>query len=184
MRIQPHWWIGLGVYLAYMGWVFAAWTYLDIDYAALGAQANLLRGIRSLLYVDGLTIKGVQNLLREQGVALEEAIARAGEIRILPILLTSATAIGGLLPLAPLLKARALQRQQLHQPPGQGHTACQGRQLHQHRGAQKGLHPQAHIVQHRFVHCHRAGPQRFQPGWRFSANARAPSCAASSIPAS
>lgn len=45
MRIQPRWWIGLGVYLAYMGWVFAAWTYLDIDYAALGAQANLLRGI-------------------------------------------------------------------------------------------------------------------------------------------
>jgi len=40
------------------------------------------------------------NQLREQGVALEEAIARAGEIRFLPILLTSATAIGGLLPLA------------------------------------------------------------------------------------
>jgi len=40
------------------------------------------------------------NQLREQGVPLEEAIARAGEIRFLPILLTSATAIGGLLPLA------------------------------------------------------------------------------------
>ena len=45
MRIQPRWWIGLGVYLTYMGWVFAAWTYLDIDYAALGSQANLLRGV-------------------------------------------------------------------------------------------------------------------------------------------
>jgi multidrug efflux pump subunit AcrB len=33
-------------------------------------------------------------------VALDEAIERAGEIRFLPILLTSATAIGGLLPLA------------------------------------------------------------------------------------
>ena len=31
---------------------------------------------------------------------LDEAITRAGEIRFLPILLTSATAIGGLLPLA------------------------------------------------------------------------------------
>ena len=31
---------------------------------------------------------------------LDEAIERAGEIRFLPILLTSATAIGGLLPLA------------------------------------------------------------------------------------
>jgi multidrug efflux pump subunit AcrB len=48
----------------------------------------------SILLVD------FSNQLREQGVALEEAITRAGEIRFLPILLTSATAIGGLLPLA------------------------------------------------------------------------------------
>ncbi len=31
-------------------------------------EVDLLRGIRSLLYSDGLTIKGVQKLLREQGV--------------------------------------------------------------------------------------------------------------------
>lgn len=31
-------------------------------------DVDLLRGIRSLLYSDGLTIKGVQKLLREQGV--------------------------------------------------------------------------------------------------------------------
>ncbi|MEP7243361.1 MAG: efflux RND transporter permease subunit [Gammaproteobacteria bacterium] len=48
----------------------------------------------SILLVD------FTNQLREQGVALDEAIERAGEIRFLPILLTSATAIGGLLPLA------------------------------------------------------------------------------------
>lgn len=48
----------------------------------------------SILLVD------FTNQLREQGVPLDEAIARAAEIRILPILLTSATAIGGLLPLA------------------------------------------------------------------------------------
>jgi multidrug efflux pump subunit AcrB len=48
----------------------------------------------SILLVD------FSNQLRQQGVALEEAIVRAGEIRFLPILLTSATAIGGLLPLA------------------------------------------------------------------------------------
>lgn len=48
----------------------------------------------SILLVD------FTNQLREQGVPLEQAIARAAEIRILPILLTSATAIGGLLPLA------------------------------------------------------------------------------------
>jgi multidrug efflux pump subunit AcrB len=48
----------------------------------------------SILLVD------FTNQLRRQGVALDEAIARAGEVRFLPILLTSATAIGGLLPLA------------------------------------------------------------------------------------
>jgi multidrug efflux pump subunit AcrB len=48
----------------------------------------------SILLVD------FTNRLREQGVGLDEAIERAGEIRFLPILLTSATAIGGLLPLA------------------------------------------------------------------------------------
>ena len=38
--------------------------------------------------------------LREQGVELRAAIERAGEVRFLPVLLTSITAIGGLLPLA------------------------------------------------------------------------------------
>jgi multidrug efflux pump subunit AcrB len=48
----------------------------------------------SILLVD------FTNQLREEGVPLDEAIERAGEIRFLPILLTSATAIGGLMPLA------------------------------------------------------------------------------------
>jgi multidrug efflux pump subunit AcrB len=48
----------------------------------------------SILLVD------FTNQLREQGVPLDEAIEQAGEIRFLPILLTSATAIGGLMPLA------------------------------------------------------------------------------------
>ena len=38
--------------------------------------------------------------LRERGLALREAIERAGEVRFLPVLLTSVTAIGGLMPLA------------------------------------------------------------------------------------
>jgi multidrug efflux pump subunit AcrB len=38
--------------------------------------------------------------LRERGVPLREAIEQAGEVRFLPVLLTSVTAIGGLLPLA------------------------------------------------------------------------------------
>jgi len=48
----------------------------------------------SILLVD------FTNQLREQSVPLEEAVTRAAEIRVLPILLTSATAIGGLIPLA------------------------------------------------------------------------------------
>ncbi len=48
----------------------------------------------SILLVDFTT------QLRERGMALREAIEKAGEIRFLPVLLTSVTAIGGLLPLA------------------------------------------------------------------------------------
>jgi len=38
--------------------------------------------------------------MRHQGTPLNEAIIRAGEIRFLPVLLTTFTAIGGLLPIA------------------------------------------------------------------------------------
>ncbi len=40
------------------------------------------------------------NQLREKGISLERAITEAGEVRFLPIVLTSLTAIGGLLPIA------------------------------------------------------------------------------------
>ena len=39
------------------------------------------------------------NQLREEGFGLEEAIREAGEVRFVPIVLTSLTAIGGLVPL-------------------------------------------------------------------------------------
>jgi multidrug efflux pump subunit AcrB len=48
----------------------------------------------SILLVD------FTNQLREQGMSLDEAVERAGEVRFLPIVLTSLTAIGGLLPVA------------------------------------------------------------------------------------
>jgi multidrug efflux pump subunit AcrB len=63
--------------------------------ASVGLVALLGIEIKnSILLVD------FTNQLRQQGVPLDEAIEQAGEIRFLPILLTSATAIGGLLPLA------------------------------------------------------------------------------------
>ena len=48
----------------------------------------------SILLVD------FTNQLRADGVALDEAIERAGQTRFVPILLTTLTAIGGLVPLA------------------------------------------------------------------------------------
>jgi DNA-binding transcriptional MerR regulator len=39
-------------------------------------DVDLLRGIRALLYADGFTIKGVQKLLREQGVRYVAALGR------------------------------------------------------------------------------------------------------------
>jgi multidrug efflux pump subunit AcrB len=48
----------------------------------------------SILLVD------FTNQLRMQGMPLEDAIRKAGEVRFLPIVLTSLTAIGGLMPLA------------------------------------------------------------------------------------
>jgi len=48
----------------------------------------------SILLVD------LTNRLRVDGMDLEAAIRKAGEVRFLPIVLTSLTAIGGLLPIA------------------------------------------------------------------------------------
>ncbi len=47
----------------------------------------------SILLVD------FTNELREQGLSIDQAIVRAGEVRFVPILLTTLTAIGGLVPL-------------------------------------------------------------------------------------
>jgi multidrug efflux pump subunit AcrB len=63
--------------------------------AAIGFVALIGIEIKnSILLVD------FTNQLREQGTPLDEAIIRAGEIRFLPVLLTTLTAIGGLLPIA------------------------------------------------------------------------------------
>jgi multidrug efflux pump subunit AcrB len=63
--------------------------------AAIGFVALIGIEIKnSILLVD------FTNQLREQGTPLNEAIIKAGEIRFLPVLLTTLTAIGGLLPIA------------------------------------------------------------------------------------
>lgn len=63
--------------------------------AAVGFVALLGIEIKnSILLVD------FTNQLRQSGTPLNEAIIKAGEIRFLPVLLTTLTAIGGLLPIA------------------------------------------------------------------------------------
>jgi multidrug efflux pump subunit AcrB len=77
-------------------------------FLALLATGNSLSFTASIGFIAliGIEIKNsillvdFTNRLRFEGVALDDAIERAGEIRFVPILLTSATAIGGLLPLA------------------------------------------------------------------------------------
>lgn len=63
--------------------------------AAIGFVALIGIEIKnSILLVD------FTNQMRQEGTSLDEAIIRAGEIRFLPVLLTTLTAIGGLLPIA------------------------------------------------------------------------------------
>ena len=62
--------------------------------------------IIGLIALAGIEVKNTillvdfTNQLRSQGTGLESAIREAGEVRFLPIVLTSLTAIGGLMPIA------------------------------------------------------------------------------------
>jgi multidrug efflux pump subunit AcrB len=83
--------------LGLIGGVTALWiTGYSLSFTgAIGFIALIGMEIKnSILLVD------FTNQLRVQGVPLKEAIERAGETRFLPIVLTTATALGALLPLA------------------------------------------------------------------------------------
>ena len=83
--------------LGVIGGLVALWlTGYTLSFTAVIGFVALI-GIEiknSILLVD------FTNQLRESGVGLREAIERAGKIRFVPIVLTSATAVGGLFPLA------------------------------------------------------------------------------------
>jgi len=83
--------------LGLIGGVTALWiTGYSLSFTgAIGFIALIGMEIKnSILLVD------FTNQLRAEGVPLREAIERAGETRFLPIVLTTATALGALLPLA------------------------------------------------------------------------------------
>ncbi|WP_158797904.1 efflux RND transporter permease subunit [Pedobacter sp. L105] len=75
---------------------------------ALWVTGNSLSfiAIIGLIALAGIEVKNTillvdfTNQLRRKGMGLQEAIREAGEIRFLPIVLTSLTAIGGLIPIA------------------------------------------------------------------------------------
>ncbi|MCA6298810.1 MAG: efflux RND transporter permease subunit [Phenylobacterium sp.] len=85
--------------------------------AALALTGNSLSftatiGIIALIGIEiknSILLVDFTEQLRREGVPLREAIERAGEVRFLPVLLTSVTAIGGLIPLA-------LERSGLYSP--------------------------------------------------------------------
>jgi len=69
-------------------------------------------GLAGVEVKNSILLVDFTNQLRAEGKSLDEAIREAGEIRFLPIILTSLTAIGGLTPIAmnsnPLISPLAL----------------------------------------------------------------------------
>jgi len=85
---------------------------------AIAGESLSFTAVIGFIALIGIEIKNsillveFANQQRARGVALREAIERAGEVRFLPVLLTSLTAIGGLTPLvfehAPLYSPLAM----------------------------------------------------------------------------
>ena len=81
--------------------VFGAVAALWVTGNSLSFTATI--GIIALIGIEiknSILLVDFTEQLRSDGVGLGEAIERAGEVRFLPVLLTSVTAIGGLIPLA------------------------------------------------------------------------------------
>jgi len=57
-------------------------------------------GLSGIQVKNSLLLVDFTNQLRAEGYGIDEAITRAGETRFLPVVLTSITAICGLLPIA------------------------------------------------------------------------------------
>jgi len=85
--------IPLGIVGAVLGLLFTGNPLSFVSIIGLIALAGI-EVKNSILLVD------FTNQLRQQGKSVDEAIREAGEVRFLPIVLTSLTAIGGLLPIA------------------------------------------------------------------------------------
>jgi multidrug efflux pump subunit AcrB len=85
--------IPLGIVGAVLALLVTGNTLSFVATIGIGALAGI-EVKNTILLVD------FTNQLRREGMELNEAIEKAGEIRFLPIILTTLTAIGGLLPIA------------------------------------------------------------------------------------
>ncbi|WP_233245071.1 efflux RND transporter permease subunit, partial [Caulobacter sp. HMWF009] len=90
--------------------VFGAVAALALTGNSLSFTATI--GLIALIGIEiknSILLVDFTEQLRKDGMGLHDAIEKAGEVRFLPVLLTSVTAIGGLLPLA-------LERSGLYSP--------------------------------------------------------------------
>ncbi|ADG09340.1 AcrB/AcrD/AcrF family protein [Caulobacter segnis] len=90
--------------------VFGAVLALALTGHSLSFTATI--GVIALIGIEiknSILLVDFTEQLRREGMTLHDAIEKAGEVRFLPVLLTSVTAIGGLLPLA-------LERSGLYSP--------------------------------------------------------------------
>ena len=75
-----------------LGLYFAGYTFSFTAFIGLTSLVGIVVN-NSIILVD------YANKLRQEGMSIEEAITQSGQVRMLPILLTTLTTIGGLLPL-------------------------------------------------------------------------------------
>ncbi len=91
-------------------------TFIVISVIPLGFAGGILtlfltgNGLSFVALIGFIALIGIEiknsillvdytNLLRKEGMAIDEAVAKAGEVRFIPILLTTLTAIAGMIPL-------------------------------------------------------------------------------------
>jgi len=83
--------------LSFVGGFFAL-KVADQSFDIMGAMGLLV--LMGLVMKNGILLVDYTNQLRERGMTRDEAILRAGPVRMRPVLMTSAALIFGLLPLA------------------------------------------------------------------------------------
>jgi len=92
--------------LIFFCWILSLHAIFSQNQLLLTGNSLSFVAVIGLIALAGIEVKNTillvdfTNQLREEGKTLDQAIREAGELRFLPIILTSLTAIGGMLPIA------------------------------------------------------------------------------------